>query len=245
MRLPAIAGVLERRILVNFRIQPDAIDAVLPEPFRATRVKGWAVGGICLIRLSQVRPRTLPRFLGHSSENAAHRIAVDWSDAGRPQHGVFIPRRDTSSRLNACLGGRLFPGEHHRADFEVAESDERVHVAATSRDGSAHMSIEGRRGYEFPTSSIFGSLQEASDFFEAGSLGYSVTSSDGVYDGLELRTFQWEVEPLAVEKVESSFFFDPDRFVPGSVELDCALLMQNVPHEWHSRGSLCCEGQLA
>jgi hypothetical protein len=45
-----------------------------------------------------------------SSENAAHRIAVDWDEAGYHGTGVYIPRRDTPSRFNALAGGRLFPG---------------------------------------------------------------------------------------------------------------------------------------
>jgi hypothetical protein len=53
--------------------------------------------------------------------------------------------------------------------------------------------------------------------------------------GLELRTLRWEVEPLEVETIRSSFFNDPGRFPPGSATFDCALLMRGVEHEWHER----------
>jgi hypothetical protein len=43
----------------------------------------------------------------------------------------------------------------------------------------------------------------------------------------------WKITPLAVERVYSSYFADESRFPPGSVEFDCALLMRNIPHEWH------------
>ena len=79
---------------------------------------GRGVAGICLIRLRHIRPRFVPSRFGITSENAAHRIAVVWDGGGE---GVFIPRRDTSSRLNSLAGGRLFPGVHHRSTFAVVE----------------------------------------------------------------------------------------------------------------------------
>ncbi|WP_218137711.1 hypothetical protein [Streptomyces sp. 2131.1] len=39
---------------------------------------GHAVTGICLLRLGSVRPVRAPKALGLRSENAAHRIAVEW-----------------------------------------------------------------------------------------------------------------------------------------------------------------------
>src|SRR3982751_610618 len=124
LRLPVIQGVIDRRILVNYRCAPDALRPLLPAPFRPKLVNGWGMGGICLIRLRHVRPRGFPAALGVSSENAAHRIAVEWDDAGGVvREGVYIPRRDSSSQLNHLLGGRLFPGVHHHAKFDVNESD--------------------------------------------------------------------------------------------------------------------------
>src|SRR5262249_36520695 len=73
------------------------------------------------------------------------------------------------------------------------------------------------------------------DFFEGGSLGYSVTAKPNHFDGLELRSFNWQVQPLTVDKVESSFALFP----VGSVEFDCALLMRGIEHEWLCRGRLC------
>ena len=70
-------------------------------------------------------------------------------------------------------------------------------------------------------------------------MGYSVTAKPDQFDGLELRSFNWQVQPLAVEKVESSFFEDQELFPPGSVEFDCALLMRGIDHEWHGRGMMC------
>ena len=238
MRIPAIRGVIDRRILANYRVQPDVLARILPRPFRPKLVGGFGVAGICLIRLKAIRPRFVPSFLGISSENAAHRIAVEWDDEGETREGVYIPRRDTSSRLNALAGGRLFPGVHHRGRFRIAEADGRYGVEMDS--AGARVVVEGRVTSKWPVDSMFDSLETASRFFERGSLGYSPSRTGCAFDGLELCTRDWHVEPLAVEWIESSFFDDASFFPPGTVKFDCALLMRGIRHEWRGRESLAC-----
>ena len=238
MRIPILRGVIDRRILINYRVDPGVLANLLPEPFRPKLNNGSGMAGVCLIRLKQIRPRFLPSIFGIGSENAAHRIAVEWDEGGERREGVFIPRRDTSSRINAAVGGKVFPGEHHHARFRVEEGDGRYRVALDSDDRLTHLLVEGGVASGLPGGSIFGSLAEASTFFERGSVGYSVTAKGDEFDGLELRCSGWRVESLAVERVESSFFEDRARFPSGSMEFDCALLMRDIEHEWHGRGSL-------
>jgi hypothetical protein len=235
MRLPVIKGTIRRRRLVNFRVDPNVMRAQLPSRFAPKLHGGYAIAGICLIRLEAIRPRHLPSVVGVSSENAAHRVAVTWrDDSGEEREGVFIPRRDTSSLLNHLAGGRLFPGEHHRATFSVHENAQAIDLQIHSMDGTVAVRVRGRFGGAMPKASCFASLEAASSFFEPGSLGYSVTRQPGRLDGIELRTEGWAVEPLDVEDVSSSYFSDRTRFPDGSVEFDCALAMRNLVHEWHS-----------
>ncbi len=109
MRLPQIEGRIERRLLVNYRVEPEAIARVLPEPFRPQLVGDAAIAGICLIRLGDMRPRRLPRWMGLTSENAAHRVAVEWDTAAGPRTGVYIPRRDSDSWVNTLWAGGSTP----------------------------------------------------------------------------------------------------------------------------------------
>ena len=243
MNMPAIEGVIERRLLVNYRVVPEALNGILPTPFRPKLVQGYAIAGICLIRLANLRPRGLPAAIGLHSENAAHRIAVQWDANGRTHEGVYIPRRDSDSCISAAVGGRIFPGRHHRASFEVAESDDHFDVALRSSDGRTRVRVAGRIAASLPSESVFANLDEASAFFRCGSIGYSATDHAGCYDGLELRVAEWRVEPLAVERVASSFFDDPRNFPAGTATFDCALVMRDVVHSWHSLPAL-SESQL-
>jgi len=239
MRIPAIRGVIDRRILVNYRVDPRVLASLLPAPFRPKVIRDAGIVGICLIRLRKVRPMLLPSWLGISSENAAHRTAVEWDDNGSVREGVYIRRRDTDSWLNSLAGGRLFPGIHHHAAFTVEETSDRYSVALRSDDGVTSVSVRGRRTDELPASSVFCSLEEASEFFQKGSLGYSSTSDPSHFQGLELRCHDWHVEPLEAEEARSSFFEDESFFPKRSIEFDCALLMRRIKHEWYGRPDLC------
>jgi hypothetical protein len=239
MKIPVVRGLIDRRILVNYRVDPDVLAPLLPAPFRPKVTHGVGMVGICLIRLQKVRPTFWPPWLGISSENAAHRTAVEWDDGGETREGVYVRRRDTDSWLNSLAGGRIFPGIHEHAEFSVTESADRFAVALRSDDGVTSMSVRGHRGDRLPSSSVFHSLEEASAFFQAGSLGYSATPDPARFQGLELRCFEWRVEPLEVEDVRSSVFEDASLFPKDSIEFDCALLMRGVEHEWHGRSDLC------
>ncbi|MEM7738394.1 MAG: DUF2071 domain-containing protein [Deinococcota bacterium] len=240
MRLPAMSGVIDRRILANYRVDPDYMANVLPPPFRPQVYDGVSIGGICLIRLTHVRPKMLPGNWGIRSENAAHRFAVEWDSETGIRQGVYIPRRDTNSRLNAWAGGRIFPGVHHHASFTVDESATNLSVSMKSEDGNADVYVSGQLADHLPDDSVFDSLSSASLFFEKDDLGYSDTQTAGRFDGLKLQCQDWKVYPLDVVSVHSNYFDNTSIFPLGTATFDNALFMRDITHEWHGQPDLCC-----
>ena len=238
MFLDSIHGIIDRRVLLNYRIDPGVLGRVLPPPFQPKLYNGHGVGGVCLIRFKGLRPRFIPSWLGLGSENAAHRIAVQWRQDGEQREGVFIPRRDTNSWFNKTLGGRVFPGIFHRSRFEACETDSSVSLRIIREDGGTEIAFAGHLIERLPATSIFPTLEAASDFFSLGATGYSATDSGDHFHGMELHTLNWTVSPLAIDEAQSCFFEDRQRFPSGAAELDCALLMRGIEHEWHSRPDL-------
>ena len=229
MKLPMMHGYIDRRILINFTTDPKLVEKIIPFPFRPKIYKNKAIVGICLIRLKSLQPKGLPNFLGLNSENGAHRIAVEWDENGETKSGVYIPRRDTSSKLNTLVGGRLFPGRHYQAKFNVAEKEGNYKIDFDSSDGTKILIVANETKL-FTEKSIFRTLDEASEFFKNGDLGYS--PNKGKLEGLRLKAFNWKVRPLNVLDVKSSFFENEAIFPKGSVTFDNALLMTNIEHEW-------------
>ncbi len=227
-----IKGIIDRRILINYKLDPIVAKNLLPTPFTPIVHNGYASVGVCLIKLKQTRPLFFPKFIGIKSENAAHRFAIQWEDQGETKKGVYIPRRDTSLILNSIFGGRLFPGVHYTSDFNVNEYEKNYEISFRNKKDRTYLKINCNEGSEFPKNSMFSSLEEASNFFKKGSIGYSLTRCSRNFQSLEFKTDNWKVKPLHVEKIDSSYFNNQKLFPTGSIEFDHALIMKNIEHYW-------------
>ena len=241
MKAPTMASIIERRLLVNYRLDPDATARLLPRHMSPDLVNGYAVGGICLIRLSRLRPAGLPARLGVTTENAAHRIAAVWEGPKGPERGVYIPRRDTSSRLTALIGGRVFPGEHHHARFDVHESVDQLQVSFHSADATAHAGVVVKVDDALRDSALFKDTAAASCFFRDAPIGCSARASRPGVDAVQSTTDCWTITPARLLNVESSFFSDTDRFPIGSAEPDSVLLMRDTPALWRAHPAPTCQ----
>jgi uncharacterized protein YqjF (DUF2071 family) len=232
-----LSCLIERRLLVSYRIDPERVSALLPPPFRPQVVGGHAIGGVCFIRMSALRPARLPVATGLTTENAAHRFAVEWDDEHGRHTGVYIPRRDTSSRITAALGASIFPGGYHLARFSVAESAGVLRIAVRSRDRAASLSVTAVPATELH-SGLFATLGKATDFFRKGSLGFSPSAADGCLDGVRLHSASWAARPMTISAMSSSLFDNAVTFPDGTCVLDSAMLMTNVPVRWSAEPAL-------
>jgi hypothetical protein len=212
-----IDSVIERRLLVNYRIDPERVAAFLPRPF--------------LIRMSRVRPARVPPIAGLASENLAHRFAVEWDDAEGTHTGVYVPRRETSSRFAATVGHRLFPGAYHLARFQVRQSDVRLRVDVRSLDGKVALSAEVTPAAGL-RSELFQNVDAAIDFFRRGDRGFSPSPDHACLDSVSLHAASWAARPMSIARMRSSLFDDPAAFPDGACALDSALLMTNIAARW-------------
>ncbi|WP_171051647.1 DUF2071 domain-containing protein [Alteribacter natronophilus] len=228
-----VRGVIKRRVLINYQLDAKVAARVLPTPFRPKLVKGKAIIGICQIRMEDMRPEVLSKIpCGISSNNAAHRIAVEWEENGTKREGVYIFRRDTDSRMNSLAGGRLFPGFTHYSSFEVTDQDGQVDFSMTAKDNSATMRFKGHDTDTIPETSVFSSFQEISDFFREGADGYSPGREDNCSQGICLLTDTWNMKPFHVESSAATFFADTLGIKESDMTYDSAVVMRDVAHEW-------------
>jgi len=231
--LPVLEGVIARRVLLNFRADPEVAQRLLPIPLEVEQQHGSAILGVCLIRLEQLRPRGIPGALGVRSENMAHRVAIRYPTPAGIKPGVLIWRRETDQKLVQLLGGRLFPGVHHAARFRVIDDRDHLEMEVTTPGKEADVKFSAQRAREWTATKAFSSFQEASEFFRKGDCGFSCSLHGNRLEGLQLKTLRWEMQPLAVESQHCRFYADTARFPAGSIAFDSALLMRGLPHEWH------------
>jgi hypothetical protein len=225
---PAVRGVVQRRLLVNYRADVGTLGAVLPEPFVAREVgeSGDGIGSVCFTKVRGARTRLSPSLLGVSAEVATHRVSAVCETESGTEACAYVPRRDVSSRSFAFLWNLTMPADLKIGVFRVVEDGcvyVRVRSAGEHAGVEAHESEPGR----IPSTSVFGSVEEASEFFRDGGIEY--TPSGDRYDGVEPRPREWELEPVEVREAISSFFEDLDA------EFDSAFRMGDIRHEWRPR----------
>lgn len=233
-----VQGLCSRRIILNWRVNPDSLQKILPAPFRPKLVEENGIVGICIIELEEMRPKGMPAFVGMRSINAAPRIAVEWPDEDKPgqfEQGVYIPRRYTSAKWNAFVSKlRFFPTASGAGDIEVEEDEDgKIQAHAVAPDGMK-LSFSGHTADRLDDGSVFKTTQEASDFLKAAQVAYSPNDVNEEFDAIKLKTYQWEAAALSKNEAECTFI--SDNFKGDEANFDSALIMRGIAHEWHYLG---------
>jgi hypothetical protein len=234
MDMPVLNGTIDRRILINYRVKPDVVKAILPPHLEPLIINGYASAGICLLRLKNIGMKYSPSFLRITSENAAHRFLVKYKDGNKEIQGVYIPRRDTDSMLNVLLAGKIFSWPHYSAHFQVDEANGNYAVKMQSKDSYSSLSVEAQLANTFPSDSMFDSVNHASECFHGCPIGVSPSTVPNRFKTIQLKTKTWAVKPLLVQKLQSSYFENKSLFPEETIKFDNALLMEGIEHEWLS-----------
>lgn len=225
MKQPAMRGVVDRRILLNYQVDPEVLRKIVPEPYRPRLYKGKGIAGICLVRLCDVRPRFVPRMFGRSSENALHRVAVEWDGATGIERGNWVPRCDTSSRLRAFVGDGAHSVHPHVARFSVCEEAARLSVSFESNDGEVGVRVVASAAGNLAPTSVFETVELAAEFLCEGRAASGGLASDAT---LESENLLQRMDVLEVEELESTFFEEESVFPRGSIRFDSALLARRL-----------------
>jgi hypothetical protein len=219
VRITPLRGVIERRLLVNYRLDPDVAKDVLPAPLQARLIGGYAVAVIALAHLGRLRPAGLPAAAGLSRESAMHGIAVEWESPRSLHTGVFVVHRDSVG-----VGtGRLVRGGPR---FSVDERIDGLRVAYTSRDRIVHVDVDVSLAPGLAGSALFRDVRAAARFLELDGAGGAAWGP--ALRGLKASAGDGCVSPARVRMATSSIFADTSVFPPGSMHLDSALLLRDI-----------------
>jgi hypothetical protein len=233
-----VEGLMARRLLLNYWLDPDVARRLVPEQFELALVNGFAVAGICLLRLEQMRPHGLPAAVGIASENMAHRVAIRYREGDAWRDGVYIWRRDTDSLLARRLGGLLFPGTFRDAEFRVREGEETLEMEVLTADGAADVRFRAVLGTEWKWSLLFARLNDVEHFFRQADRGFHCAAGGSQLEGVRLHQQRWEMTAVAVAEAHAAYFADQARFPRGTVGFDSAVLLHGVPHYWQALEAL-------
>jgi hypothetical protein len=172
---------------------------------------------------------------------------VQWENKnGETREGMYIPHRDTSSRLGSLLGGTLLPGHYAHARFTVYESFDELFVEMrTRRKEAPSLVVQGRIAAQMPHDSVFNNITEASDFFAYHSDEKSEGASPEEFGGMKLRRRNWQLIPMEITCMRSAYFDDTSRFSVGGIRFDSGLLLRGTATEWVKETCLASAKEMA
>ncbi len=225
---PTIRGFVERRLLVNYRVDLETLDKALPAPFRAREVGDTreGMGSVCFTQVEDARPSLFPSGMGTTVEAVTHRVSAELRLEGEPtaEHCFYVPQREVSSRLQAIVGRRLLPTKMEQAEITTEENGDGCLVLV--EDGIEKVGFEVRETDtdEVDEDSVFYSVESARVFLCEGGVEYS--RSGGSYGGLNCCQDGGEMVPVEVTRARSSYF---EKM--GGV-LDSAFVIAETEHEW-------------
>jgi hypothetical protein len=215
---------LRRRLLIAYRLDAQVARDLIPAPLRPQLVDGQAVAGICVLGMDGIRPLGLRGGWGLRSENATHRIAVEWDEDGDTQVGVFIFERYSSAAHAVLFGGRLFPGVHRRARFTITEAADRFALSMQARGATLAADVEVDS--DAWNSALFETPEEASEFYRAGRVGWSRRHDGETLERVALTSTAWAAEGARLHSLRSSFF---EELPEGSAVVDSVMVMRDIP----------------
>ncbi len=101
-----------------------------------------------------------------------------------------------------------------------------------SCDGTERILVAAHEADQVEPGSVFDDVESAAQFFCRAPVGYSARPDGAAFDGVRLDCDGWNLRPLAVDQVTSSFFDDASRFPPGTIAVDSAFLMRDIDTTW-------------
>lgn len=235
---------LDRVVILVYRIPPRIATQVLPPAKAAQHLHGWALGSVVL---THYRDRTLPLLRGKrmGTHWAVHYINTTTS-AHQRRGGIFVLRRDTSSRLDTWFD--RFPPHcrPHHAVFCDSSQASRIDMRAVSDDRQFRIMMSGRLVPHVAESSVFVNADHAGAVLQEGLVRLGITCPSNCNParraGPARGRRRCRLVPISVDRVASSLF-DGDGLPNGeAAEFDSAFWTQSLELGWNAQLQVCCNG---
>jgi hypothetical protein len=231
---------LEQRLLLVFRAEPSALIQWLPDDVRLRLFRGLGIAGIWIERQERVS-RLLPARLA-ATQNVVHHIYAAREEAShRERAGIVVVRRDTSSRWQSWSAGGPQLVRRHHARFRIRRRREAIDLVADSDDRVMHVALAAQLCERLPTDSVFRSVADATAFLRPSN--DFLQAVVGLPESPRQPPAKWRLQPLAVQRVESSLFGCPAA--AEKLQFDSAFTLRSIEFSWQQQPAFCGDAATA
>lgn len=171
-----VSARLVERLIVNFRMTPDALRRRLPAEWLEPQVlNGWAVASFCVLDLDRVTLWPFPPVIPIRTVSCAYRCGAIDTSSGTEEPSVYITDRNTDRPIIARLGPIIFADTIPPVHAAIARSEGTIEVSVSHMDGQRLFSVDFHPASnpQQLESELFESLDQFAEFIKGGVSSYT------------------------------------------------------------------------
>jgi uncharacterized protein YqjF (DUF2071 family) len=224
---------------INYRVEPDALAALLPAPLEPERHKGHAWVQVLVSSLRDLRPEGVPALFGQCFYQVSYRAAVQYrAPSGTVHRGGYFVRSETNHPVMRAIGNALAEFRFHEfgaADMVMLREGERLTVGVDPElefpDGRLVSVVDTRPLPGPPPGSSWSSLDELHGPLIECYDAFGVDAAGGHLYVLTIDRDPWQARFVRPESLYSEYF-DRGALGGGVAELDSVLHLTECRYRW-------------
>jgi uncharacterized protein YqjF (DUF2071 family) len=218
--------------LVNFAVEPEAMQRLLPPPLSPDLYDGKAFLSIVIADMEKMRPAFLPAAFGVSYTQVVYRAVIRCQG----ERGVHFLRSDADNRWMCLLGNGLtfFHFNYSRIQWQQEGGCIQFDLTSPFRHhADIHATYEVSPPLaQMPSTSRFLSLAQAQEFLVELYAAYASDTS-GV-SRVRIKRGVWNIQIVQDTERVYEFMNGSRMFPEGTASLDSVFYVRNLPYRWYT-----------
>ena len=225
-----MVGTVVRRFLISYPVSPDVLSAYLPPGAQCATHDGLSWVSACFVRMDDMRPNILPRFLGMGFNYLIHRTRarLPFPD-GKLREAVLVLQPNINRQLLSTFGS-LLTGvrfQTRRIDFTDDDDNWRIRMLTKGELLYDATIVKSSCSESISSESRFSTAREADDFLLGVSFGGQWAQGQRNLKLLPETHDPWTTLACTCITHKNQFL---ETLGVDTVDTDHAITMTQIPH---------------
>ncbi len=223
-----VSAHFERSLVLTFALEKEELQSLIPDKLDLdTHKDKWAFMAIAIVQTRNLKPTSLPNFLGNDFKLIGVRIFVRYtSKAGKRLRGLFILKSETDSWKMKWLGALFTKYNYSRVPIKISNTEKGCQV---NSKGISLKTNDSKSNIQLPETSPFTNWKEARRF--AGPLPFTFSYNQKKDQMLIVEGVRTNWKPNLIEVEEYEINYPIFKQLKNPVLASC-FEVKNIPYKW-------------
>jgi len=225
-----MVGTVVRRFLISYPVSPDVLSDYLPPGAECSTHDGFAWVSACFVRMDDMRPNILPRFVGMGFNYLIFRTRarLPFPD-GKLREAVLVLQPNINRRILSSFGSFLTGVGFQTREIDFTDSEDNWRIRMTSEGELLYDAtiLKSTCSESISSDSRFTTAQEADDFLLGVSFGGQWVKGQRNLKLLPETHDPWATLACTCITHKNQFL---ETLGVDAMEADHAMTMTQIPH---------------